>query len=52
MKKNSGHIFQPLFPDAQDAKGKRVIMKVDSGPGRIELGFLAEARTLGFIINP
>ena len=42
----------PLFPDAEDVKGKRVIMKVDSGPGRMELGFLAEARTLGFIINP
>ena len=36
----------PLFPDAQDVKGKRVIMKVDSGPGRMELVFLAEARTL------
>ncbi len=42
----------PLFLDAQDFKGKRVIMKVDSGPGRMELGFLAEARTLGFIIYP
>jgi hypothetical protein len=42
----------PLFPDAQDVRGKRVIMKVDSGPGRMELGFLAEARTLGFIIYP
>ncbi len=42
----------PLFPDAQDVKGKRVIMKVDSGPGRIESGFLAEARALGFIIYP
>jgi hypothetical protein len=41
-----------LFLDAQDVSGKRVIMKVDSGPGRLELGFLAEARTLGFIINP
>ncbi len=42
----------PLFPDAQDVRGKSVIMKVDSGPGRMELGFLAEARTLGFIIYP
>ena len=42
----------PLFPDAQDVRGKRVIMKADSGPGRMELGFLAEARTLGFIIYP
>eukprot|EP00804_Cyclotella_cryptica_P024959 CCRYP_015507-RC/>CCRYP_015507-RC protein AED:0.06 eAED:0.04 QI:0/0/0/1/0/0/2/0/553 len=42
----------PLFPDAEDVTGKRVIIKVDSGPGRMELGFLAEARTLGFIIYP
>ena len=42
----------PLFLNAQDVPGKRVIMKVDSGPGRIELGFLAEARTFGFIIYP
>ena len=27
-------------------------MKVDSGPGRMELGFLAEVRTLGFINYP
>ncbi len=27
-------------------------MKVDSGPGRMELGLLTEARTLGFIIYP
>jgi hypothetical protein len=42
----------PLFPDAQDVKGKRVIMKVDSGPGRMELGLLVEARTLGIIVYP
>ena len=36
----------PLFPEAQDVKGMRVIMKDDSGPGRMELGLLAEARTL------
>ncbi len=39
----------PLFPDGQDVRGKRVIMKVDSGPGRMELGFLVEARTIGFL---
>jgi len=41
----------PWFPDAEDVTGKRVI-KVDNGPGRMELGFLVEARTLGFIIYP
>ena len=23
----------PLYPDAEDVKGKRVIFKIDSGPG-------------------
>ena len=40
----------PLFPDAENITGKRDIIKVDSDPGRMELGFLAEA--LGFIIYP
>eukprot|EP00804_Cyclotella_cryptica_P023173 CCRYP_000373-RA/>CCRYP_000373-RA protein AED:0.36 eAED:0.36 QI:0/0/0/1/0/0/3/0/200 len=39
-----------FFPKIKHVRGKRVIMKVNSGPGRMELGFLAEARTLGFII--
>ena len=42
----------PLFPHAQDVKGKRVVMKFDSGPGRMELLFLAGARTLGLINYP
>ena len=42
----------PLYPDAEDKLGKRVMVKVDSGPGRLEIDFLAEARTSGFIIYP
>ena len=42
----------PLYPDAEDKVGKRVVVKVDSGPGRLEIDFLAEARTSGFIIYP
>jgi hypothetical protein len=42
----------PLYPDAEDKAGKRVMVKVDSGPGRLEVDFLAEARTSGFIIYP
>ena len=28
----------PLFPDAEDVTGKRVVTEVDSDPGRMELG--------------
>ena len=27
----------PLFPDAKDQKGKRVLLKVDIGPGRLNV---------------
>jgi len=33
----------PLYPDAADEHGKRVMVKVDSGPGRLEVDFLVEA---------
>eukprot|EP00804_Cyclotella_cryptica_P006359 CCRYP_010185-RA/>CCRYP_010185-RA protein AED:0.27 eAED:0.27 QI:0/0/0/1/0/0/3/0/273 len=33
----------PLYPDAEDKVSKRVMVKVDSGPGRLEIDFLAEA---------
>jgi hypothetical protein len=29
------HSLVPLFPDAEDIPGKRVMVKVDSGPGRL-----------------
>ena len=29
----------PLYPDAEDEHGKRVMIKVDSGPGRLEIDF-------------
>ena len=29
----------PLYPDADDKAGKRVMVKVDSGPGRLEIDF-------------
>ena len=31
----------PLYPDASDVPGKRVIMKADSGPSRSHIAFLA-----------
>ena len=32
----------PLFPDAKDQKGKRVLLKVDSGPGRLNVQILCK----------
>ena len=29
----------PLYPDADDKAGKRVMVKVDSSPGRLEIDF-------------
>ena len=36
----------------EDIRGKRVIIKIDSGLCRMELGFLADARTFRCIIYP
>eukprot|EP00985_Skeletonema_marinoi_P026211 scaffold20141_cov66-Skeletonema_marinoi.AAC.1 len=41
-----------LYPDAADVPGKRVMLKVDSGPGRLFLSLLVNARTLGFYLYP
>jgi hypothetical protein len=42
----------PLFPDSNDVIGKRMVVKVNSGPGRLQENVLAEARTHGFIVYP
>ena len=42
----------PLHPDAKDKPSKRVIQKVDSGPGRLGEKMLASARLRGFILYP
>ncbi|KAL7490610.1 hypothetical protein ACHAWT_000174 [Skeletonema menzelii] len=41
-----------LYPDAEDVPGKRVMLKVDSGPGRLYPELLVKARTYGFVIYP
>ena len=41
-----------LFPDARDTPGKRVLVKVDSGPGRLCMKLITYARNLGFLIYP
>ena len=41
-------LIMPLFPDACDIAGKRVIIIVDSGPGRLNADLLAILRLNGF----
>ena len=42
----------PLFLDSKDQKWKRVLLKVDSGPGRINAQILCKSGLLGFILYP
>jgi hypothetical protein len=42
----------PLFPHAKNKKGLHVMLKVDSGPGRMNLNLLTRLRCLGFILYP
>jgi hypothetical protein len=42
----------PLYPDMEDVPGKRVLMKVDSGPGRTNLNMLAQLRLIGCYLVP
>jgi len=44
--------IMPLYPNALPAKGKWVLLKCDSGPGRLNLDLLAELRASGFILFP
>ena len=42
----------PLYPDIEDIPGKRVIAKLDSGPGRMNLQMLAHLRIRGLYVVP
>jgi len=42
----------PLCPDVADVKGKCVIVKVDSGPGRTNIEMLASLRLQGLCLVP
>jgi hypothetical protein len=42
----------PLYPDIQDYPGKRVLLKLDSGPGRLNVEMLADLRLQGLYIVP
>jgi len=42
----------PLFPDISDRPGKRVLMKADSGPGRMNIEMLASLKLKGMYLMP
>ena len=44
--------IMPLYPTAAPEKGKWIILKCDSGPGRMNIELLAELRLAGFILFP
>jgi hypothetical protein len=39
-----------LYPDVADTPGKRLLFKIDGGPGRLGIHMLAELRSLGVCI--
>ena len=41
-----------LFPDAADVPGKRVLIKLNSGPGELNIELLAFLRSSGFYLYP
>ncbi|MGH7955005.1 MAG: hypothetical protein ACREOZ_03505, partial [Gloeomargaritales cyanobacterium] len=43
---------EKLFPDASDTFGNRVLIKIDGGPGRLDLSSLAELRSRGVYLFP
>ena len=45
-------ILVPLFPDAEDKAGYRVLLKSDSGPGRFSVEFRSVARSHGVYFFP
>ena len=42
----------PLYPDVEDVPGKRALLKVDSGPGRMNVDMLAWLRLRGVCMTP
>ncbi len=46
------NLIVPLFPHAKDKAGHRVLLKVDSGPGWMNLLLLAKLCMLGFVLYP
>ncbi len=44
--------IMPLYPDAEPSFGKWVILKCNSGPGRMNIDLLADPQASGFILYP
>ncbi len=45
--------IKPLFANAaKNRPGQRIILKVDSGPGRMNLHLFARLRRLGYVMYP
>jgi hypothetical protein len=42
----------PLYPRAEDTPGRRVLVKIDSGPGRFNPDLQERLRALGFYLIP
>jgi hypothetical protein len=42
----------PLYPDAKNMPGHRVLLKDHSGPGRMNIRLLTKLRCLGFVLYP
>ncbi len=51
FKKYLLNLIVPLY-NAKDRPGKRVILKVDSGPGRTNLSLLTKLRLFGLVLYP
>jgi len=52
LEKHFYKVTLPLYPDSEDVPRKRVIVKVDSGPGRMHLPMLASLRLKGVYAVP
>jgi hypothetical protein len=46
------NVIMPLYPNAAPEFGKWVILKCDSGPGRLNFDLLADLRSDGYILFP
>ena len=44
--------IRALFPDVGDRDGRRVIVKIDSGPGRTNMELLCRLRIIGILLYP
>jgi hypothetical protein len=52
IKKYVMNSIVPLYPHTRNQRGNCVMLKVDSGPGMMNLNLLARLRHIGFILYP